>query len=338
MSPQSCRGCRVGAGLRRGLVRARSVLGRAAGPALAAVLLAPPAWSAETLSQEAAADWLQKVSEAPRRLSYEGVFVYRHGESMQTYQITNRVSAAGKESRLVALDGSHREVLCTQGGSVSLSSDGGEKRLERRLSSRHFPDLFPPNAERLNAWYTVKLGEITRVAGLDCREVVLVPKDQYRWGHVLCSEKETGLPLKAAMVNERGQPLMQYAFTEVQIGPAARTAALPRMPAAPALQPIENGALALKALPPGYARVIAVKRKLPNRPEDVEHWVFSDGLTHISLFIEPAAKRVETVKGESQRGMVNMLTRQVGSRQVTVIGEAPWPAVEAIAMSVVERP
>jgi hypothetical protein len=40
---------------------------------------------------------------------------------------------------------------------------------------------------------------------------------------------------------------------------------------------------------------------------------------------------VETVKGESKRGMVNLIRRQVGDYQATVLGDVPWPAVEIIS-------
>jgi sigma-E factor negative regulatory protein RseB len=92
-----------------------------------------------------------------------------------------------------------------------------------------------------------------------------------------------------------------------------------------------------KALPPGFTRITAVKRRLPNMPGEVEHWVFSDGLTHISLFLSPSHKPVDSVRGESPRGMVNLMRRQVGEFQATVLGDAPWVAVETIALGLEPR-
>ncbi|MEW5893167.1 MAG: MucB/RseB C-terminal domain-containing protein [Pseudomonadota bacterium] len=298
-------------------------------------LLAGQVWAAP----ESMSDWLQRVAEAPRRLSYEGVFVFQQGDAMQTVQIVNRPDRGGKESRLTLLDGVPREVLCSRSESLNLSTQDGQIRLERRLNTRHFPDLLPAQAERLLAWYELKPGKLARVAGLDCRQLELVPKDRYRWGYVLCAEKDSQLPLKAVMVNERGQPLMQYAFTEVQIG-RSREPVAPKLPARPVSEaPVQasGDTLRIKQLPPGFVRMAAVKRKLPQHAEETEHWVFSDGLTHISLFIEPVAKPVQPVKGESKRGMLNMLVRQVGGHQVTVLGEAPWPAIEAVAMALEDQ-
>ncbi|MGQ9684986.1 MAG: MucB/RseB C-terminal domain-containing protein [Thiobacillaceae bacterium] len=305
----------------------------------ASALFAASALAAQPLTNQQAALWLQRMADSARLLPYEGVFVFNHGDAMQTMHIVNRNAGSRKESLLTSLDGSRREVICRHGESLSVVSDGAGVRTESRLSSRHFPDLLPVNAAALTNWYAVRLGEMDRVAGLDCRWLQLTPKDMYRWGYFLCAENTSYLPLKAMMVNESGKPLLQYAFTEVRIGANPRASNQPKN--LPSIDPVamsgSSEAVTVRQLPPGYTRVIAVKRKLPNRPHEVEHWVYSDGLTYISLFIEPATGPVETVRGVSAKGMLNLLTRQVGNWQVTVLGDAPWPAVEVIATSLAER-
>jgi len=298
------------------------------------------------LPQAEAAEWLRKMADASRHLSYEGVFVVRQGDAMQTLSVSNRPTAQGNESVLTALDGSQREVRCSRTGAVTVMADGSQIRMEKRLNSRHFPDLLPANPLSLLNWYEVRLGDLARVAGLDCRNVEMLPRDTFRWGYILCAEKDSGLPLKAMVINGNSQPLMQYAFAEVKLGtsgyamkpltwPTSRPTLLPDMPD-PA-RPLEAEQVTAKTLPPGFTRIAAVKRHLPNMPGEVEHWVFSDGLTHISLFLSPARKPVETVRGESARGMVNLMRRQVGDFQATVLGDAPWPAVETIALGLEPR-
>ena len=276
------------------------------------LLVTMSAQAAQPLSQDEAVAWLQKMADAARRLSYEGVFVVRQGDSMRTLSISNRPTGQGNESRLTALDGNKREVRCSHSGAVTVMSDGSQIRMEKRLNNRHFPDLLPANPQALASWYDVRLGEPARVAGLDCQNVEILPKDAFRWGYVLCAETGSGLPLKAVMVNASSQPLMQYAFAEVKLGtpgqamkPLKRPALLPEMPEA--ARQLDSEHVVAKNLPPGYTRIAAVKRRLPNMRGEVEHWVFSDGLTHISLFLSPSTKPVDTVRGESPRGMVNLM-------------------------------
>ena len=296
------------------------------------------AQAAEPLTASDAAAWLQRMADASRRQAYEGVFIYQHGDTaMQSLLVSNRPAGTDKDSRLTAMDGIRREVRCSKGLSMSLLTQGGQVKVERRLNSRHFPDLLPSNAAPLANWYLVRLGDLQRVAGLECRQVELAPKDNYRWGYVLCAEKDTALPLRAVMVNEAGQPLMQYSFAEIRLGAPPKTAPAPVKAMAEAAQPLAAERVGVKSLPPGFTRVTAVQRQLPNKPGNVDHWVFSDGLTHISLFLEPASQPVEALRGQSKLGMINMLTRQVGPMQATVLGDAPWPAVEAIALGLEAR-
>lgn len=305
------------------------------------LLVAYGAQAADPLPPDAAAGWLQRMADASRHLAYKGVFVFQHGDApVQSLLVTNRPVGSGKDSSLKAMDGAPREVRCSPGMSISRLTEGGQIKVERRLNSRHFPDLLPANAASLVNWYEVKLGDIARVAGLDCRQVELEPKDAYRWGYVLCADKDTALPLKAVMVNEAGHPLMQYAFAEIKFGPMSKAspAPVPAPNVSDAAQPVATERVDVRNLPPGFTRITAVKRRLPNKPGEVEHWVFSDGLTHISLFLENATHPIETLRGQSQLGMINMLTRQVGNMQATVLGDAPWPAVEAIATNLEARP
>jgi sigma-E factor negative regulatory protein RseB len=299
--------------------------------ALATSLLATPALAAEPLPAGEAAALLQRISDASRRMGYEGHFVFQHGGNAQTLMVSNRPSGGGVESRLLTMDGTQREVRCTQQASVTLMINGTQLRLEKRLNKRHFPDLLPENAATLTNWYAVSMGAPDRVAGRDCTNVEVKPKDLYRWGYFLCIDKHTAFPLRAVMINGEGQPLMQYSFTEVKLGAMPRADNRPMPPMPEAAKPVSNERIEVAALPPGFNRIAAVRRQFPNRPGEVEHWVFSDGLTHVSMFLEPARQPVEAIKGQSKQGMINMIKRQVGDLQATVLGEAPWATVEAIA-------
>ncbi|MDR3394216.1 MAG: MucB/RseB C-terminal domain-containing protein [Parasulfuritortus sp.] len=301
-------------------------------------LIASPAWAGEAIPDSEAASWLTRMSDASRKLPYEGIFVMQMGDRMQTVQVENRPNGLSNESRLVVLDGQPREVRCTQNESVTLAWGANGQQVERRIGSRHFPDLLPENPAKLVNYYSLHLGKTIRVAGQECQLIELVPKDQYRWGYRLCAEQYTGLPLKAVMVGDNDKPLLQYAFVKVREGVTSQ-AAVPMPAGSPAddLRPVVNSPVVVKQLPPGYVRLIAVKRKLPNHDTEVEHWIFSDGLSHISMFVEAAPVNMVSVKGQSTRGLMNLMTRKVGRYQVTVLGDAPSAAVDFVAMNLEQR-
>ena len=163
----------------------------------------------------------------------------------------------------------------------------------------------------------------------------LVPRDEYRWGYRLCAEQYTGLPLKAQMLGAQGKPMLQYAFVKVREGVSGLDSSM-RQVKVPASNVVQaKSPVMASQLPPGYSEVIAVKRKLPDHDTEVEHSIYSDGLNHISIFVEPAPKHMVDLEGESVHGLVNLRTRKVGSYQVTVVGDAPAAAVEMVAHSLV---
>lgn len=296
------------------------------------VVLASPAWAGDVLSDSEAAAWLKRISDASRAVPYEGIFVMQMGDRMQTVQVENHPVGTSSESRLVVLDGKPREVRCTRTESVTLAWNAQGEQLQRRIGSRHFPDLLPENVDNLVKYYSLKPGDTVRVAGQDCRIMELVPRDQYRWGYRLCAEQYTGLPLKAEMLGEHGKPLLQYAFVKVREGVSGHSAPMRqiKMPAEN-LTPVENSPITVRRLPPGYTQLIAVKRTLPQRDVEVEHRIFSDGLNHISMFVEPAPEHMVNLRGQSARGFVNLLTRKIGDYQVTILGDAPSAAVSMVA-------
>lgn len=304
---------------------------------LAVSCLSTPSLAAEPLPANEAAAMLQKISDASRRMGYEGFFVFQQGDNAQTLMVSNRPSGANEERRLITMDGSQREVRCTQQSSVTLMINGTQLRQEKRLNKRHFPDLLPENTASLTNWYTVSPGAPDRVAGRDCSNVEILPKDLFRWGYILCIDRNTAFPLRAVMVNGDGKPLMQYSFAEIKLGTMPKADSRPMLSLPDPAKPVAHERIGINSLPPGFSRIAAVRRQLPNHTGEVEHWVFSDGLTHVSLFLEPSQQPIEAIKGQSKQGMINMIKRQVGGLQATILGEAPWATVESIAMGLEEK-
>ena len=66
----------------------------------------------------------------------------------------------------------------------------------------------------------------------------------------------------------------------------------------------------------------------------VEHWVYSDGLASVSVYIEKSLKDNEAYSGVSHRGALNAYGTMVGGYYVTVVGEVPRQTVELIGKSV----
>jgi negative regulator of sigma E activity len=83
------------------------------------VFMAVPAWADDAISDSEAISWLKRMSDASRKLPYEGIFVVQTGDHMQTAQVENHPKGLSSESRLVVLDGQPREVRCVKNESVN---------------------------------------------------------------------------------------------------------------------------------------------------------------------------------------------------------------------------
>jgi sigma-E factor negative regulatory protein RseB len=92
----------------------------------------------------------------------------------------------------------------------------------------------------------------------------------------------------------------------------------------------------VKALPPGFSKVVEGYRTLRGKVAPVAHLVFSDGLVAVSVFVEPMPDAPQPI-GLSRQGGINVYSRQLNDHLVTVLGEAPGATVRQMAYSVARR-
>jgi sigma-E factor negative regulatory protein RseB len=288
--------------------------------------------------------WLEKVANAARGLNYTGTFVYQYGDQVETSRIWHVLEGARELEKLEVLDGPAREVIRTDDEVQCFYPDTKTVRVNKRRA-KSFPALLPQQLASLTEYYTVRLGDRERVAGRDAQILVLEPKDGLRYGHKLWADNETGLLLKARMINERKETVEQFAFTQVSIGGNVDKEALKpkydgqgpgwRRDASGAAESAStDSGWVVGSYPAGFRKIMETKRKLPGRPAPVAHIVYSDGLAAISVFIEPMAGNARPVQGVSHQGAVNIYSRPLDDHMVTVLGEAPSATVVEMGQSV----
>lgn len=320
-----------------------SLLGRTLLPALvASQLWAGTAVAGEPVEQAEALAWLQKIAEAARQLNYRGTFVYQHGDHAETSRITHLVDRNGEQEKLETLDGPRREIIRNNSEILTYYAEKKLVKREKRAARRLFPALLPDQLTLLTEHYQVRMAGQDRIAGYDAQALILEPRDELRYGHKLWAELQTGLLLKARMVDERNQVLEQFHFTEIAVSvPIAREAVKPSFPIPP--QAADRGADAgapsdtgwtVRNPPAGFKKIMELKRAKRSGSGQVAHLVFSDGLAAVSVFIEPLPEQAKFSEGLSNQGAMNIYTRSMSDQLVTVLGETPPVTVMQIANSV----
>ena len=309
--------------------------------------LAGPLLAAESTPLDVSQDGvalLKKMASASRRLNYSGTFVYQHAGQNETSRIVHFVNPAGGEfEKLETLDGPAREVIRTNDHVTCYLPDSKTVLIEKR-SSRRFPALLPEQLSGVADNYVVSVTGMDRVAGYDCRVVLLEPKDKLRYGHQFCAEAGSGLPLRSRTLSEKNQLLEAFAFTELRIGGSfSRDQVRSRYAARSKEWKVDHSALAITDVPAdtgwsltrqptGFKKLTELKRSIAGRAGMVSHIVYSDGLAAVSVFIEPLPK-ARPARSLSHQGAVNIYIRPIADHMVTVLGEAPAATVMQIANS-----
>jgi sigma-E factor negative regulatory protein RseB len=311
----------------------------------ALVLCAAAGWAQAQTSPEAL-EWLRKIYQATDKLSYTGTFVYQQGERTETSRIMRLAGAAGGMEKLEVLDGTPREILRTRDEIRCYLPESRTVKVYHRSDQRAFPALLPERVSGLAEHYAITMGEARRIAGYECRAILLTPKDDLRYGYRLWADARSGMLLKAQTFDRDGHTMEQFTFTHLEIGNVPRERLRPPRAAqgwrveqadmAPA--DLSRSGWSVGAELPGFRKIVEIRRMLRDA-QPVAQMVYSDGLAAVSVFIEPMPGRAEAARiGISSMGAVNVYTREVAHHLVTVVGEAPASSVQRIGNTVQYRP
>jgi sigma-E factor negative regulatory protein RseB len=283
-----------------------------------------------------AQDWLNRLSQAEQQQSFQGTFVYERNGSFSTHNIWHRVQDGKVRERLLQLDGSAQEVMRIDGHTQCVSGT-----LIAGLGNAPDGTARTLDPQKLKNWYDLAVIGKSRVAGRQAVIVALTPKDQHRYGFELHLDKETGLPLKSLLLNDKGQLLERFQFTRLNTSEPSEGDLQASVECKAVIQD-SNKATAVKTtwhsdwLPPGFELTSSVARNDPDTKIQVNSLMYDDGLARFSVFLEPlngaTATDTRTQLGPTA-AVSRRLTTPQGEMMVTVVGEIPIGTAERIALS-----
>lgn len=280
--------------------------------------------------QQVSMDWLKTVAFAGHQTDYSGVFVYQYDNRVETSRIIHVVETDGEYEKLECLDGPKREIIRHDGHVWEYHNH----KMVRISSQGHgrFPSLLPEQLSTLSTNYQASQVGSERVAGYEAQVVLFQPKDNLRYTHKLWIHSGSGLLLKAAVLDEKRRPVEQYAFTQLQIGGSIDRSWLKSASLLdaqgharhdkPSGVPVNSGWV-VDALPAGFKKTMEIQRPMRGRHAPVTQLVFSDGLSAISIFIEPDDGDEDDTTGLSSRGAMNLYHKAMDGHLFTVVGEVP---------------
>lgn len=290
--------------------------------------------------------WLAKMHHAAHMINYEGTFVYGQNNEMTSMQIIHSVDKNGEFERLVSLDGSGREVIRSGDTVTCILPDKNSVVVDKSRPDTEFPPTFPLTINQLSKYYNFHFGKDGMVAGRAAVKMMIQPKDVYRYGHTLWVDTKTGLLLKDHLVGENGKIVEQFMFTQINYPKVIEKVRLisnsknkkytwyeaKDEPAEKEIKKSMNWKV--MKVPEGFVPGIARHHKMTMSEMPVEHFMYSDGLSSVSVFVEKQMKESKNLVGGSTMGAVNAYGRAIGEYHVTVVGEVPYATVKMIGNSV----
>jgi sigma-E factor negative regulatory protein RseB len=261
-------------------------------------------------------------------------------------RIIHAVDESGEHERLVSLTGSPREVIRDQDKVTCILPEDSSLVVEHAGPPRSFPVIQPAALDTLRQYYDFSLRGGDRIAGLNALQISIIPRDRYRYGQNIWLAEESGLLLRAEVVNEQGTIVEQVMFTSLELHERIPPEMLaPQMENPGQILELSRGSGAVPlvegqvrwqvdALPPGFKQDVERLHYLPNKSAPVEHHLYSDGLSSVSVFIEEGDEGESGYVATSGMGGINAYRHLLEGFLATVVGEVPPVTVKQIAESI----
>lgn len=295
--------------------------------------------------------WLQRIQQAAATSSYQGTLMFSAGGVVTSSRVAHYCDGRQRYERLELLDGRARVQYRHNDQMLTLWPASRVAAVERRDALADFPSLPVAAAARVLESYELQHTGAQRVAGHQADVLTLKPRDALRFARRLWADQATGLLLRDDVLGPGGEVLESSAFIDVQIGarpePEPIVRAMKELDGYRVLRPqarhtqFEAEGWVLSKPVPGFRMVSCTRRPLDadaDAPVQVLHSVFSDGLTHVSVFIEPYdAQRHKRPMGASLGASHTLMARR-GDWWITVVGEVPMATVQQFEAMLQRKP
>lgn len=300
--------------------------------------------------------WLTRIHEAAGKRNFQGTFVVSGGGAVSSARIAHFYVGTQQYERIESLDGQARQVFRHNDLVQTVWPASRVVVIEQSQAPRAFPALLQVDDDRIAEYYELSADGVGRVAGHEADVLRLQPRDDRRFGYRLWAERLSGLLLRADVLNDKDEVLETSAFSDVSIGvkpqPESVLRPMRRLDGYRVLRPtlqatrLEDEGWTLRAEVPGFRLVSGFKRPIgapaggagePAAPSVLQA-IYSDGLTHVSLFIEAYDPQRHAKGMRATLGATHTLMRRHGDWWVTLVGDVPLATLKDFAKGLERRP
>lgn len=320
------------------------------------VLLLPAAAHAAPDSADARV-WLARIQAAANGGNYQGTMVFIVGGTISSARVGHYAVGDQTFELREALDGRQQRVLRHNDEVLTLWPQTRVLVIEKRevLGPSSTPLAIEPQALEQ---YEFKREGPGRVAGREAMAFLLEPRDALRYAQRLWADVATGLMLRADVMgigSAPGAPRPVFettAFSEVAVGVRPQADAvlqeirrLRKLEGWRVVRPLQQRTnldaegWALVRPVPGFKLAGCVRRGMQTAGDEqpVLQVVFSDGLMHVSLFVEPFDSQRHRGEMVAQQGATSTLMARRGEHWITAVGDVPAATLKMFADALERR-
>ena len=291
-------------------------------------------------------DWLGKMAGAVQSTNYEGTVIRTRNSNSEVLKVVHVVTDGVIREKVVVQEGNGLEIIRNGNEVQCILPDKKSVLVEEWNDQSTLFSTLPSTDIRFGSEYDVSIVRTERVAGRKAVLLAIRPHDEYRFGHRIWLDSETGFPLQTKLIGGEGDAIEQVKFVDISLDKEIHSSALApsistedfrwfTSPKRTITQTVSTD-WSSDDLPPGFRVISAHDEELPGSDGPVTHILYSDGLANVSVFIEPAKGKKSARR--SRVGASNSFSIQLGNHRVTAVGEVPAQAVEQIASSMQPNP
>lgn len=315
------------------------------------LLPSSPVWAGDPAAAEPmdARGWLGRIHAAANQRNYQGTLVFTAGGAPSSSRVAHYCVGEQSFERLEALDGRMQRVYRHNDIVHTVWPQARVAVVERRSALTDLPAPMANVDPRALDHYELRAEGIERVAGREARVLLLQPRDELRYAQRLWADRATGLMLRSDVLGSNRSVLESTAFSSVEIGVRSQAEALQHeiklldnfrvVRAQPQRTQLEAEGWSLSRPVPGFQLAACIKRPLDATLADgpasdqVLQAVYTDGLTHVSVFIEAFDAKRHRAALVGQLGATSTLMQRRGDHWLTVMGDVPPSTLKLFAQA-----
>jgi len=266
----------------------------------------------QAYADDVAFNLLNKMTQSLHETSYKGILIHVKNNEVITLKVSH-ILENGEEIERVE----------------RLNKDGTP--YSRKVTNYSLSKL-PEINSKMQAVYSFDLGSIKKVASRPCQVVLARPKDRMRYLQKYCVDTKTSLLLDYTIIDKSHKPIEQFMFTSLELVAGSQNMlagkANNKMQKTLPISEVVNASWSLKKTPKGFSLRKAPMMKQKKGDATIEHYILTDGLSSVSLFI---SKKTDNAKESGTRsGALNVVTYYKNNFAITLVGEVPVSTLKDI--------